>query len=262
MSTGWDQRAVEFAQWNRDLWQPLAVPLIEAARLAPGDRVFDACCGVGASALLAAQTVGASGRVDAVDSSAQMIAHANSVAVPKQLEFIAGDALSWPGGDYQAVLCGFGIFFLGDQPSALASLVQRLVPGGRIALSVWQGRPFQALTGLVLAACAAEGAGFAEPSAEVRNIGKLNSAVALFEFLAGAGLHDIVITPVRHRVSLTQESAWSFIQASLLSRALPDSPEAVTRVRRRLAESLDGLELQADALIGAALSFQSSSDQR
>ena len=252
MTAGWDQGAAEFARWAQQIWQPLAVPLVEAARLSPGDRVFDACCGTGASALLAAQAVGADGQVDAVDASAGMIDQAKSAAVPEQLDFRVADALTWPGTGYHAVLCGFGIFFLGDQSAALASLADRLAPGGRIALSVWQGRPFDALTRLVLAACAAEGAGAAGPSAEAKNIGELNSPSKLTDFLRDAGLQEVAVVAVRHRVPLTVDSAWSFVHSSLLRSALPADPAAVARVKARLAGSLDGVELQADALIGSA----------
>ncbi len=254
MTAGWDQGAAEFARWARQLWQPLAVPLIEAARLSPGDRVFDACCGTGASALLAAQAVGADGQVDAVDASAGMIDQAKSAAVPEQLDFRVADALTWPGSGYHAVLCGFGIFFLGDQSAALASLADRLAPGGRLALSVWQGRAFDALTRLVLAACAAEGAGVGVggPSAEAKNIGELNSPSKLTDFLRGAGLREVAVAAVRHRVPLTPDSAWSFVHSSLLRSALPADPAALARVKARLAGSLGGVELQADALIGSA----------
>ena len=237
MTAGWDQGAAEFARWARQLWQPLAVPLIEAARLSPGDRVFDACCGTGASALLAAQAVGADGQVDAVDASAGMIDQAKSAAVPEQLDFRVADALTWPGSGYHAVLCGFGIFFLGDQSAALASLADRF-----------------ALTRLVLAACAAEGAGVGVggPSAEAKNIGELNSPSKLTDFLRGAGLREVAVAAVRHRVPLTPDSAWSFVHSSLLRSALPADPAALARVKARLAGSLGGVELQADALIGSA----------
>lgn len=248
----WDRAAAGFGRWNRDLWEPLAAPLVAAVQLAPGERVFDACCGAGSSARIAARQVGPTGQVDAVDASAQMIRQAHPAQAPGQLDFSVGDALAWTGTDYHAVLCGFGIFFLGEQSRALDSLARRLIPGGRIALSVWQGRPFEPLAGLVLAACRAEGGGIAEASAEVRNIGRVNSVPAFSAFLTGAGLQDVNVTPVKHRVRLTGSSAWSFVQSSLLVRALPSDPAAVVRVQERLAGSSAGLELHADALIGSA----------
>ncbi|WP_260478999.1 methyltransferase domain-containing protein [Kibdelosporangium aridum] len=39
----------------------------------PGDRVLDACCGAGASAVPAARLVGPEGVVDAVDLSGAMV---------------------------------------------------------------------------------------------------------------------------------------------------------------------------------------------
>lgn len=261
MSSVWDQAATEFEHWSGRLWRPLAEPLVEAAQLKRGDRVFDACCGTGASALLAAAAVGPGGQVDAVDLSPRMIDQARKDQSPTssaQVNFELGDALGWAGSvaDYDAVLCGFGIFFLGDQDSAFDALARRLAPGGRIAMSLWQGRPFEPLAGMVLAACAAEGGGIAEPSPEIRNIGRLNSEPKLSAFLTSAssrsGLRDFRVRQVTHRVELTTETAWSFVRSSLLLAALPAGPAAVERVRRRLGDTLDGVRLEADALIGSA----------
>jgi ubiquinone/menaquinone biosynthesis C-methylase UbiE len=49
------------------LWDPLGEAYVDLVAPAPGDRVLDACCGAGASAIPAARAVGASGTVDAVD---------------------------------------------------------------------------------------------------------------------------------------------------------------------------------------------------
>ncbi|MFE1935459.1 hypothetical protein ACFW95_34845, partial [Streptomyces sp. NPDC059474] len=51
----------EFASWYSRLWGPLGALATGVSRPRPGERVLDACCGSGASALPAARAVGAAG---------------------------------------------------------------------------------------------------------------------------------------------------------------------------------------------------------
>lgn len=255
MSELWDRAADRFDRWTQSLWTPLAIPLVDAAALQPGEAVFDACCGTGASAFLAAKAVGSAGVVTAVDLSTQMISAAQNTArlldVP-QLSFKVSDVLTSKSKNYDAVLCGFGVFFLGEPAVACESLSSRLRPGGRLVLSVWQGRPFSSLTKVVLAACEAEGGPRQVASASARNIGKINTEAKLIDVLNTAGLSDITVSEIPFSVPLTPESAWDFVLSSLLIAALPTDPHAVERVRQRLIANWCPLNLEADAFIGCA----------
>ncbi|MGW7755582.1 hypothetical protein ACWGK6_29425, partial [Streptomyces violaceusniger] len=53
----------EFASWYSRLWGPLGALATGVSRPRAGERVLDACCGSGASALPAARAVGAAGQV-------------------------------------------------------------------------------------------------------------------------------------------------------------------------------------------------------
>jgi ubiquinone/menaquinone biosynthesis C-methylase UbiE len=119
-------------------WAPL---LVDAARLALGERVLDVACGTGVVARVAAQRVGPEGRVIGIDLNPGMIAVARSLFIPggapmQWLERSAVD-LGIPEASIDAVLCQQGLQFFPDKPLALREMRRVLRAGGRLALSVW-----------------------------------------------------------------------------------------------------------------------------
>ncbi|MFE2448403.1 hypothetical protein ACFXDF_41325, partial [Streptomyces sp. NPDC059426] len=64
----------EFASWYSRLWGPLGALATGVSRPRPGERVLDACCGSGASALPAARDV-----VAALQDDARVIARGHLV---------------------------------------------------------------------------------------------------------------------------------------------------------------------------------------
>ncbi|MFD0904494.1 class I SAM-dependent methyltransferase [Actinomadura sediminis] len=68
------------------LWDPLGEAYVERVRPAPGERVLDACCGGGASAIAAGRAVGATGRVDAVDLAEGLVELGRRRAAAERLE--------------------------------------------------------------------------------------------------------------------------------------------------------------------------------
>ena len=119
-------------------WTPV---LVEAARLAAGERVLDLACGTGLVARLAASRVGARGRVTGVDLNSGMISVAESLPVPDgaRIEWIEGSALAipLPEASVDVVLCQQGLQFFPDKALALREMGRVLDRGGRLAVSVW-----------------------------------------------------------------------------------------------------------------------------
>ena len=126
----------------RHILGPWVPRLLDVADLRPGERVLDVACGTGAVARVAAERVGASGAVSGLDLNAGMIAVARSLPAP------AGAAITWiernaadtglaPGG-FDVVVCQQGLQFFPDKIAALSELHRVLVPGGRLAISVWR----------------------------------------------------------------------------------------------------------------------------
>lgn len=115
--------------------------LVDAAYLAPGERVLDVACGTGVVARVAAKHVGPTGRVVGVDLSPGMIAVARALPAPvgAPIEWLEQSALDLQLKDasFNAVLCQQGLQFFPDKAVALKEMRRVLDHGGRLALSVW-----------------------------------------------------------------------------------------------------------------------------
>ena len=80
---------------------PVSDGLLAAADLRPGARVLDVACGTGIIARLAAERVGPTGSVTAIDLASQMIEVAKTTPAPSEpaIEWHIGDATSLPFPD-------------------------------------------------------------------------------------------------------------------------------------------------------------------
>jgi SAM-dependent methyltransferase len=143
MSAATDAAAADhFDDPALSFWDRFGRRTIAGIGLRPGDQVFDACCGTGASALPAAHIVGTAGRVLGFDVAEPALALARAKAQRQGLtniEFRAADVehTGLPSESFDAVVCVFGVFFLPDMTAALAELWRLVRPGGTLAVTVW-----------------------------------------------------------------------------------------------------------------------------
>ncbi len=111
----------------------------ERARLEPGMKALDLCCGTGDLALALAERVGPGGAVTGADFSRPMLDLAREKAVDRgvsQVGFEWADALELPFEDdsFDAVTIAFGARNLADLDRGLAEMRRVLVPGGRLVI--------------------------------------------------------------------------------------------------------------------------------
>jgi ubiquinone/menaquinone biosynthesis C-methylase UbiE len=128
-------------------WERFGRRTIERLGLREGDRVLDVCCGSGASAIPAAETVGPDGFVVGVDLSEKLLELARAKARShglRNIEFRPGDLLDLrPESQFDAVVCVFGIFFVADMAAAVRSLWRAVRSGGKLAITTWGPRFFE-----------------------------------------------------------------------------------------------------------------------
>src|SRR5262245_59135728 len=136
-------------------WAPL---LVDAARLAAGERVLDVACGTGVVARAAAKRVGRTGRVIGVDLNPGMIAVARSLPATSDapIEWLERSALDLrlENASFDVVLCQQGLQFFPDKVVALKEMRRVLDPSGRLALSVWNSNRIGVYSEAVSAALA------------------------------------------------------------------------------------------------------------
>jgi SAM-dependent methyltransferase len=136
--TYWAEHAVRFdatmARYQR--------PLLDAARIAPGDRVLDIGCGTGRTTRDAAARA-PDGSACGVDLSSAMIEWARLRAARERVgnaSFTQGDAQvhPFPAASFDVVISRTGAMFFGDPDAAFANIARAIRPGGRLALLTWQ----------------------------------------------------------------------------------------------------------------------------
>lgn len=120
--------------------------ILDLADLRPGEQVLDVGCGTGSLALLAKRRVGASGSVDGLDPSPQMLeraaAKARRAGVVLTLTQGAVQAMPYPDASFDVVLSTFMLHHVpGPARRAMAHEIRRVLkPDGR-ALPVDFGPP-------------------------------------------------------------------------------------------------------------------------
>lgn len=111
--------------------------VLDAAEVAPGARVLDVACGTGVLTRAAAKRAGASGQVVGVDSNRGMLTVARRLN--DEIDWRQGTAEALPCDDssFDRVVSQFGMMFFVDPSRAVEEMLRVLVPGGRLAIAVW-----------------------------------------------------------------------------------------------------------------------------
>jgi SAM-dependent methyltransferase len=109
-------------------------------RLATGERVLDLGSGAGTDSLIAAQMVGAQGRVTGIDMTPAMLAKARAAAAAMEVtnvEFFESEAEQLPFADesFDVVISNGVIDLIPDKDAVFVELYRVLVPGGRLQIA-------------------------------------------------------------------------------------------------------------------------------
>ncbi|GLY50830.1 methyltransferase domain-containing protein [Lentzea sp. NBRC 102530] len=251
-----DAAAADFMALGRFLWEPIGAGAVSVADLRPGERVLDACCGAGASAIPAARSVGRHGLVDAVDLSESMIGELwwLSKDLP-QLRAHRADVARWSTGDYDVVQSVLGLSCFPDAAAGAEHLISLARPGGRAVFTIWRDGAVQEADRHLRRAIA-QAIGVPPPQGRTsRAPGGLGEAGVYAAWLRERGLVDVEVSVNPLALTMTPETAWLVITGSGLRAVLAKVPvHALEPVRECYLASLreEGLaELDATTLIGS-----------
>jgi ubiquinone/menaquinone biosynthesis C-methylase UbiE len=251
--------ADRFTAPQLSFWDRWGTETVARTGLAPGQRVLDLCCGAGASAIPAAHSVGPHGRVVGVDVSQRLLDLAGARADAEgltNLELRCADATAtgYADGEFDAVVCVFGVFFLPGRVGFTREMWRLVGPDGTLAITTW-------------------GPGWLEPAASVfwdavravepslfRGFNPwddITDPARLLDLYEGADIPHATAEAVAatHRID-SPDDFWVIVMGSGL-RATVDalSPDEVTRVREQVLTRLADehvTEICVDVVLGSA----------
>ncbi len=240
-------------------WDRFGSATVSRLRLAPGMTVLDLCCGAGASAIPAAQAVGAAGRVLGIDVAIPLLDLARARAAREGLsntEFRHGDATRTGLQDrsFDAVVCVFGVFFAPDMTAFVQEMWRLVRPGGVLAVTTWGPGLFEPAN-----SCFWRCVGEVEPSLHksFNPWDEITTPAALAELLTRAGVPRPVVAAAEARHHLEHpDRFWDIVLGSGY-RATVDalSPDQRDHVRDSVLAELRFREvsvLRTDVVFGTA----------
>jgi SAM-dependent methyltransferase len=244
----WTEAAEGWRKWWRPLEAalgPVGDRLIQLAAVRPGHRVLDVATGIGEPAVTAARLVGPAGRVVGTDISPGMLAVARERAAELGLgnvEFheVDAEALDLPESSFDAVLCRFGLMFLPDVDRTLVGIRRLLVPGGRLAASVW-GPPERYPMATAAFGAVARVLELPPPAPGTPGMFSLADGDALAGRFRAAGFADVHTETLIVRIEFDSlDESMRFLQevAAPINNLLADeTPERRAQVWRAVAEA-------------------------
>ncbi len=121
---------------------PVQDELVEALKIAPGDRILDLATGTGEVAIRAAAR---GAQVTGIDIAEPMLVKARRRAEEEGLHvaFDLGDVeyLPYDDGAFDVVLSNFGLIFAPDHANVAAELGRVTATGARLGFTAWKPNP-------------------------------------------------------------------------------------------------------------------------
>jgi SAM-dependent methyltransferase len=272
---GWERAAPAYARYWDALTTGTVPPALDRLAVGRGTRLLDVACGTGRAAALA---LARRAIVTGVDFSSRMLARARRRAVGARFQRADAEALPFPDSSFDAVLCNFGLLHFARPEAALGEMARVLVPGGRLAATVWALPERMRLLGLVReavrAAASAPSPSLSLPRQYAPGGPAAPAGPDFFHFsdperfraaLAAAGLTEIgvepvpLVCPVPDAETLLSMISEGTVRTAALLQAQP--PDALATIRRLLSEQLSlhhhpggpGYLLPADALLACGV---------
>ncbi|MGH9946527.1 MAG: class I SAM-dependent methyltransferase, partial [Pyrinomonadaceae bacterium] len=153
-ATSYDSLTEQFDYFTERLTSPLAMRMVELAKIGPSDSVLDVGTGTGVVALKAAEQIGDNGRICGIDLSENMLAAAEAKAailgLAEKVEFsqMDAEALQFEANVFDVAVSLFALLHFPDPLAALKEIHRVTKPGGRLVVAVGSSPPLLSVSGL------------------------------------------------------------------------------------------------------------------
>ena len=212
---------------------------MERAHLQPGERVLDVGCGSGPSTAAAAKSVRPGGMITAIDVAAPMIAAARQRVPDHNIEWIVGDAETYPlpEAHYDAIISQMGLMFFVNNAAAFSNLARACRAGGRLVGVVWPTRDQVSMTRFLFASVRQTldrlHVAYQEPPLDFGPF-SLGDPRYVEQLLGGSGWTDVRVetlerpmTMVELETSIDQQGATDWLHMGPANTLLEGQPEDV-----------------------------------
>ena len=252
-----DRIAGRYAEVFAPLTRLAVDALLDAAGIAPGQRLLDIGTGPGVAAAAAASR---GALVTAVDVSPGMIALARAAHPAIDFQVAEVTALPFPDAGFDAVVCNFALGHFPAPQDAMAECRRVLAPGGVLAFSWWDQPARQRVQGLFREAIAELALPPAPGVPQGHDTLRYSDAAAFAGLLRDAGLCDVAVAA--HRTTHPMPDVEALWQAGMggmaVTAAAVAAQDAATQalVRNAIARRAeayrgpDGLAIPIAFLIG------------
>lgn len=266
-AAGWARRREEL----KAIAQPVAERLIGMLDLQGGEQVLDLAAGLGDAGLVAAEHVGANGRVLISDQAEAMLDAARQQAQELGLHNvdvrrIDAEWIDLPLSSMDAIVCRWGLMLMADPDAALRECRRVLRPGGRLALAVWDvpaRNPWASAPAMVLADHGLMPQSAPQPDVFQPGVFSLCDREALEERISGAGFTGVSVeTLALTREHESFEEFWEMtldMSASVHNAVMSCPQSEIEQIKEAVQESLmpftgaDGaMEIPAVTLLACA----------
>lgn len=266
-ATGWERQATGYDAFFSAITSHTVDPLLDAAGVGPGTRLLDIATGPGLVAASATQRGAAALGVDIADA---MVAIARRRWPETQFRRADAHQLPFPDASFDAVTGNFAILHLGRPERAVAEFARVLVPGGILAVTVWDQPERTAMFGALLGALDACGARPPDDIPAGPPFFRFSADDELRALLEQQGFDPVTVRTITfaYPVSAVDELWSGIIGGTVRTSALISRQPVMTqhRVRDAFADSLeryrrgDFLELPTSVKLAAGATTPSPDD--
>ncbi len=256
----WDERAERFSRMQTQRSEahgPATDMMLELVDLRAGNRVLDVAAGTGDQTLLAAQRVGPTGYVLAIDISTNMLNIATD-AVQKagltnvETRIMDAENLDLVPDSFDAVICRSGLMLFPSPPKAVSEMRKVVKPGGKVAAIVFstvEKNPYQGVRMTIAHRFDHSGSGM--------RIFSLGEPGALENAFRGGGFPEVTVCKVSalRRIPSTIEMIRAMkndVGGQMTRLSEPDREQvwAETEQQMQRFEGPNGYEVPGEMLIG------------
>jgi SAM-dependent methyltransferase len=231
------------------IFQPYANDLARRMAAQPPRRVLEIAAGTGVVTRALDAALPEPVDIVATDLNQAMLDHAQAIGTRRRVTWRQADAMQLPfaAGEFDAVVCQFGVMFFPDKPKAFAEARRVLAPDGVFIFNVWDRIEENEFAATVMDALAGV---FPDdpPRFMARTPHGYHEQAAIAGDLAQGGFRapaDIVTVTARSRAESPRIPAVAYCQGT------PWRNEIEARNASRLAEATDAAERALARRFGA-----------